>query len=73
MPDTRPKNWIRVFRAFSHLSQEQVAAAAGICQATLSKWERDAASPSPEQRARLAEVLAVPIDMIFPKDDGPED
>ena len=72
MPETKPENRIRQFRVLARISQEIVSVGLGISQAQLSRFERGTASPSEEQRARLADVLGVAQEFLFPTDEDME-
>lgn len=69
----RTENRLREFRLISRRSQEEISVEVGVPQPTLSRWERSTLCPSPEQRARLAEVLGVTQEFLFPTDEEAED
>lgn len=45
-------------------TQEQVATLIGVDRTTLGKWERDEATPQPNQRAGYAEALGITLDEL---------
>jgi len=53
-------------RAERRLSQEQVAARAGLSPAGVSRIERGLMSPRPTTQLRLAAALGVPVSQLFP-------
>lgn len=52
------------------LSQEELARLAGITQESLSKAERGLIQLRPDVRARLAAILGVPSDDLFPTNEA---
>ena len=53
--------YLREQRARHGLSQYDLAQAVGVSQQTVSVWERDRASPSPEHVAAVSEALGVSL------------
>ena len=58
------------YRLRRHLSQDAVAAAAGIAQARISRIERGAIDPSPDEALRIAQALEVPVRLLWPELDA---
>ena len=63
--ELRLGNRLRVARAERDLSQEQLAAAAGVSRQTVSSIETGQYAPSALLAFRLAQVLAVPVAELF--------
>ena len=47
-----------------HMTQEQLAEAAGVSRQTVAKWESGATAPDLEHAAALAEVLGTTLDAL---------
>ena len=47
-----------------HMTQEQLAEAAGVSRQTVAKWESGATSPDLEHAAALAEALGTTLDAL---------
>jgi len=47
------------------MSQVRLAAAMGVTQQVISKWETGISSPADDRRPDLARVLGVPPDELF--------
>jgi DNA-binding XRE family transcriptional regulator len=63
--EPRLVNRVRVARAEHDLSQERLAAAAGVSRQTISSIETGQYCPSTLLAFRLARVLGVPVDELF--------
>jgi transcriptional regulator with XRE-family HTH domain len=48
------------------MNQADLAMLADISQQTLSKYERGLLVPTPDMQARLAAILGVSVDQLFP-------
>ena len=59
------RNKIKVLRAERRLTQEQLAAKAGISRSTLAMIENEKAIPDGDTIARLVRSLGVPANQIF--------
>lgn len=57
---------LRNLRKARTLSQAQLAAAAGVTQQTLCKYERGTIVPPTDMQVRLATILGVPRRDVFP-------
>jgi transcriptional regulator with XRE-family HTH domain len=64
--EKRYPNQLRILRFLSGLSQEQLAVRVGVDQAIIGRIERGAIRGTPLQRKRLAEILEVGEDTLFP-------
>jgi transcriptional regulator with XRE-family HTH domain len=53
---------IRRLRVLRAIKQSDLAARAGVTQATVSRWERGTHSPTPDQAAQVLELLAARLD-----------
>lgn len=51
-------------RLNTHMTQEQLAEAAGVSRQTVAKWESGATSPDLEHAAALAEALGTTLDAL---------
>lgn len=51
-------------RLSAHMTQEQLAEAAGVSRQTVAKWESGATSPDLEHAAALAEALGTTLDAL---------
>ena len=63
--DLRLANRLRIARAERDVSQEQLAAAAGVSRQTISSIETGQYTPSALLAFRLAHVLDVPVAELF--------
>jgi putative transcriptional regulator len=59
------RNRVRVGRAESDLSQEQLAQAAGVSRQTISSIETGQYTPSALLAFRIARALDMPVDRLF--------
>lgn len=63
---------LRLFRQVRGFGQAALADRVGISQAMLSFLENRRRRPSPALRARLARVLGLPADELFPPNEAPK-
>ncbi len=63
-------NRLRERRRALEMSQRQLAAAAGLCQAAVSDFERGVRHPWPKAQRELAAALATSVDELFPGEHG---
>ena len=64
-----PGHMVRITREFAELSQAELAAKAGLTQATVSSIESGRATLGLERAKRLAKAMAVhPASLLFPND-----
>jgi transcriptional regulator with XRE-family HTH domain len=67
------KNRLRSTREFRGQSQAEIARLTGVHYSSISRFEGGLAEPSPEQREKIAAVLSVPADFIFPPEEKPKE
>jgi len=65
MPDTFNADMLDLARGARGMTQAEVATAAGVTQALLSKIENRLVQPSREVAERLAEVLTFPVEFFY--------
>lgn len=58
---------LRAMRAVAHVSQEELAHAAKIHQSDVSFIESGRRDPKPDQAARIARALLMPVEQLFPE------
>ena len=58
-------NNIRCLRLAANLSQSSLAAAVGVTQQAVGKWEQGKSDPEWDMARKLAEALACPIEALF--------
>lgn len=72
-PSTRPRTpfgaRLHAAREARGLTQAQVAEELGITQTAYALWERRTVALKPEQIEKVAEVLGVPIESLFGKEE----
>ena len=56
---------LSALRKETGLSQEELAEALDVSRQTISRWEQDACTPSPDNLARLGKVFRVPVDSLL--------
>jgi DNA-binding XRE family transcriptional regulator len=61
---------LREWRKYRGLSQQGLAAKAGIGQDTISRLERDCQHPHAATAAKLASALRAPVNQLFPEGDA---
>jgi len=47
-----------------HVSQAELARRVGVTEGMVGKWERDSATPDPDNRLKLAKIFRVPADSM---------
>ena len=62
---------LKEIRIENRYSQKQIADMCGMAQATIGRYETDAADPSPETLLWYAETFEVSLDYIFGRTDNP--
>jgi len=62
------KNRLGFWRKVRGYTQQEVASWMGVTQPTISNWELDITSPTPEQAAAMAKMLRVRVRELFPHD-----
>lgn len=60
------KNRLKVLRAEHNLTQEQLAVAVGVSRYAINALETERHAPSLDLAYRIASVLSVPVDQVFP-------
>jgi transcriptional regulator with XRE-family HTH domain len=68
----RYANNLRMARVLGQLSQEDLAARIKVDPSIVGRIERGVIRGTPEQRSRLAQVLDMPEDHLFPKSEAEE-
>ena len=63
---------LKEIRIENRYSQKQIADMCGMAQATIGRYETDAADPSPETLLWYAETFEVSLDYIFGRTDNPK-
>ena len=63
---------LKEIRIVNRYSQKQIADMCGMAQATIGRYETDAADPSPETLLWYAETFEVSLDYIFGRTDNPK-
>lgn len=63
---------LKEIRVANRYSQKQIADMCGMAQATIGRYETDAADPSPETLLWYAETFEVSLDYIFGRTDDPK-
>ena len=63
---------LREIRMAHRYSQKQIADMCGMAQATIGRYETDAADPSPETLLWYAEAFEVSLDYLFGRTDDPK-
>ena len=61
---------LKEIRIVNRYSQKQIADMCGMAQATIGRYETDAADPSPETLLWYAETFEVSLDYIFGRTDN---
>lgn len=59
------KNQVKVFRVMAKLSQEDLAAKAGVSRQTISLIEREKIAPNLKLAFKLSKILDAKIEEIF--------
>ena len=62
---------LKEIRIENRYSQKQIADMCGMAQATIGRYETDAADPSPETLLWYAETFEVSLDYIYGRTDNP--
>ena len=63
---------LKEIRVAHRYSQKQIADMCGMAQATIGRYETDAADPSPETLLWYAETFEVSLDYLFGRTDEPK-
>ena len=63
---------LKEIRVAHRYSQKQIADMCGMAQATIGRYETDAADPSPETLLWYAETFEVSLDYIYGRTDNPQ-
>ncbi|MBA7617669.1 hypothetical protein ES703_24985 [subsurface metagenome] len=69
MKGKKRPNKIRYYRRLLNFTQGQLATAIGVYQVKLSRYERSELVTPKEMKARIASILALPIEVVFPEDE----
>lgn len=64
MDTDRQADSLRAARESAQLTQEELAKPLGVTRGAISQWEVGATVPSGPSRILLAQVLAVPIEIV---------
>lgn len=65
------KNKLRYYRRLLDWTQTQLSEATGIGQVNISRYERGTRRASTDLKAKIAGVLGLPVDVVFPDTDRP--
>ncbi len=63
-------NCLRQNRFFKGISQHKLALIAKVHQSRISLIENDLIQPRPDEKDRIAKGLGVPLEDIWPKEEG---
>ncbi|MBA7497243.1 hypothetical protein ES702_07855 [subsurface metagenome] len=63
------KNKLRYYRRLLDWTQTQLSEATGIGQVNISRYERGIRRASTDLKVKIASVLGLPVEVIFPEDE----
>ncbi|GAI60514.1 unnamed protein product [marine sediment metagenome] len=70
MRSKKRPNKIRYYRRLMNFTQGQLAVAIGVYQTKLCRYERSYLVTPREMRLKIASILGLPVEVIFPEDVG---
>jgi len=70
MRSKKRPNKIRYYRRLMNFTQGQLATAIAVYQVKLSRYERSELITPREMRSKIASILGLPVEVIFPEDIG---